>query len=162
MCTVLFQDEMLPIQTRNDWASIAEISVVGSDASGGKSNVIDTFFHKWQTLPGSSTWSPYASLDGGMAPNTDAAIGMNPDGRLQAFVVGRDNALYYKTQTSPANSTWPGWASLGGGIKADTSPAVAMNPDGRLQVFVVGTDNALYYKTQSSAGSSTWSGWTTL
>jgi hypothetical protein len=153
--------------TENDWASITEVAVfggaTGGGGEGGGSNVIGTLFHKWQTAPGSSTWSSYSSLGGAMAPNNDLAAAMNSDGRLQVFIVGTSNQLYYKTQTSAGSSTWTAWASLGGGIKSDTSPAVARNSDGRLQVFVVGTNNQLYYKTQTSAGSSTWSSsWTSL
>ena len=98
-----------------------------------------------------------------MRDDTDPAVIANDDGRLQAFVVGTNNALYYKTQASPGSSTWSGWTSIGGVIKTDTSPVVARNNDGRLQVFVVGTNNALYYKTQTSPGSNTWSSaWTYL
>ena len=142
--------------TENDWASINEISVFGGVANGGgggSSSVLGTLFHKWQTSAGSSAWSSYSSLSGDVAPDTNSAIAMNNDGRLQVFVVGSNNGLFYKTQTSPGSSTWTGWTSLGGGVKADTSPAVARNSDGRLQVFVVGTNNQLYYKTQTAAGS---------
>ena len=155
--------------TENDWASINEISVFGGDiggggGDGGGSNVIGTLFHKWQTSAGGSTWSPYSSLSGDIAPDADLAIAMNNDGKLQVFVVGTNNQLYYKTQSSPNSNTWSSaWTSLGGGIKADTSPAVARNSDGKLQVFVVGTNNQLYYKTQSSPNSNTWSSaWTSL
>ena len=104
--------------TENDWASINEISVFGGATSGGGggggSNVIGTLFHKWQTSAGGNTWSPYSSLSGDIAPDTDLAIAMNNDGRLQVFVVGTNNQLYYKTQTSPNSNTWsrmdiPGW-----------------------------------------------------
>ena len=98
-----------------------------------------------------------------MTPNTNVAVAMNSDGRLQVFVVGTNNQLYFKTQTAAGSSTWTGWTSLGGGVKVDTTPAVARNSDGRLQVFVVGTNNQLYYKIQTSPGSSTWStSWTSL
>jgi hypothetical protein len=155
--------------TENDWASINEISVFGGaidggGGGGGGSNVIGTLYHKWQTSAGGSTWSPYSSLSGNIASDTDLAIAMNNDGRLQVFVVGTNNQLYYKTQSAPNSDTWStAWTSLGGGIKADTSPAVARNNDGRLQVFVVGTNNQLYYKTQSAPNSDTWStAWTSL
>jgi Tfp pilus assembly protein FimT len=121
-------------------------------------------YYKTQTAAGSSTWSSsWTSLGGALRAGTDPVVIANSDGRLQAFVIGSNNALYYKTQTSADSSTWSSsWMSLGGGIKADTSPAVARNDDGRLQVFVVGTNNQLYYRTQTSGGSSTWSGWTSL
>ncbi len=153
--------------TENEWASINEISVFGGaigGGGGGGSNVIGTLFHKWQTSAGGSMWSSYSSLSGDITSDTDLAIAMNNDGRLQVFVVSTNNQLYYKTQSSPNSNTWsPAWTSLGGGIKADTSPAVARNSDGRLQVFVIGTNNQLYYKTQSSPNSNTWSpAWTSL
>ncbi|MGH9987984.1 MAG: hypothetical protein ACRD8W_28935, partial [Nitrososphaeraceae archaeon] len=112
-----------------------------------------------------STWSSsWTSLGPALRDSTDPVVIANSDGRLQAFVVGTNNALYYKTQTSAGSSTWSSsWTPLGGGIKADTSPAVARNSDGKLQVFVVGTNNQLYYKTQTTAGGSTWStSWTSL
>jgi hypothetical protein len=103
-------------------------------------------------------------LGGGLRASTDPVVVANSDGRLQAFVIDTNNALYYKTQISPSSATWSSsWTSLGGGIKADTSPAVARNSDGSLHVFVIGTNNALYYTTQTSAGSSTWSSsWTSI
>ena len=155
--------------SENEWASISDISVLGDASAGGNgggdgSDVVGSLVHKRQTSPGSSTWSSYESLGSGIRPNSDLALAMNSDGRLQAFVIGTNNQLYYKTQTAAGSSTWSsGWTSLGGGIKADTSPAVARNSDGRLQVFVVGTNNQLYYKTQSSPNSNTWSpAWTSL
>ena len=140
--------------TENEWASITEISLFGgatSGGGGGGSDAIGTLFHKWQTSPGSTTWSSYASLGGDIRPNTDLTLDMNRDGRLQAFVIGTNNQLYYKTQVSASSNTWSSsWTTLGGGIKADTSPAVARNSDGRLQVFVVGTNDQLYYRTQTA------------
>ena len=161
--------------TQNEWSSITEISVFGgassdggSDGDGGDGggdggNMVGTLLHKWQTSAGTSTWSSYSSLGGTMAPNSNVAVAMNSDGRLQVFVVGTNNQLYNKVQTATDSSTWTGWTSLGGGVKSDTTPAVARNGDGRLQVIVVGTSNQLYYKTQTSPGSSTWSSsWTSL
>ena len=97
-------------------------------------------------------WSTYSSLNGEIRLNSDLALAMNNDGRLQVFMIGTDNALYYKTQTAADSSStlMSSWTSLGGAIRADTSPAVARNNDGRLQVFMIGTDNALYYKTHGS------------
>ena len=144
------------------WASISEIAVTGSVQS--HTITPGPLSHKSQTSPGSNAWSSWGSLGGTIRSNSDVSLAMNSDGRLQAFVVGTNNALYYRTQSSPNSNTWSSsWTSLGGGIKADSSPAVAINNDGRLQVFVVGTNNQLYYKTQSSPNSNTWSSsWTSL
>ena len=142
--------------TENEWASITEISVLGGasgGSGGGGSNLIGTLFHKWQTGADSGTWSTYSFLNGEIRSNSDLALAMNNDGRLQVFMIGTDNALYYKTQTGAGSSSWTSsWTSLGGAIREDTSPAVARNNDGRVQVFMIGTDNALYYKTQTAAG----------
>ena len=144
------------------WASINEITVTSSEQS--HTITPGPLFHKSQTPSGSNTWSSWGSLGGAIRSNSDVSLAMNSDGRLQAFVVDTNNALYYKTQSSPNSNIWSSsWTSLGGGIKADTSPAVAMNNDGRLQVFVVGTNNQLYCKTQSSPNSNIWSSsWTSL
>gem|GEM_PF-1817188 len=144
------------------WASISEIAVTGSVQS--HTITLGPLSHKSQTSPGSNAWSSWGSLGGTIRSNSDVSLAMNSDGRLQAFVVGTNNALYYRTQSSPNSNTWSSsWTSLGGGIKADSSPAVAINNDGRLQVFAVGTNNQLYYKTQSSPNSNTWSSaWTFL
>lgn len=109
-----------------------------------------------------TSWSGYQSLGGTVRTNSDPAVIINSDGRLQVFVVGTDNRLYYRTQTTPGSNTWSGYQSLDGGVDPNTSPVVERNLDGRLQVFVVGTNNALWYRTQSSAGSNTWSGWQSL
>jgi F5/8 type C domain len=144
------------------WASISEIAVTGSVQS--HTITPGPLSHKSQTSPGSNAWSSWGSLGGTIRSSSDVSLAMNSDGRLQAFVVGTNNALYYRTQSSPNSNTWSSsWTSLGGGIKADSSPAVAINNDGRLQVFAVGTNNQLYYKTQSSPNSNTWSSaWTSL
>ena len=120
-------------------------------------------YHKWQTAAGSSTWSGWSPLEGGIKSNTSPAVARNSDGRLEVFVVGTNNALYHKWQTAAgSSSSWSAYQWLAGGIKSNTSPAVARNSDGRLEVFVVGTNNALYHKWQTAAGSSTWSSWESL
>ena len=41
------------------------------------------------------------------------AVGRNKDGRLEAFALGTDNALWHTWQVAP-NDGWSGWASRGG------------------------------------------------
>jgi hypothetical protein len=116
-----------------------ELFIVGTD---------NGLWHKWQTSPGSSTWSAYESLGGTVKTGADPVAISNSDGRLQVFVVGTNNALYYKTQTSSGSNTWSGWSSLGGTIAG--SPAVTQNQDGRLEAFVVGANNNdVYHKWQT-------------
>ena len=80
------------------WASISEIAVTGSVQS--HTITPGPLFHKSQTSIGSNTWSSWGSLGGAIRSNSDVSLAMNSDDRLQAFVVGTNNALYYKTQTS--------------------------------------------------------------
>ena len=145
--------------TENNWASITEIAVIGGSIFG---DTIGSLSHKWQTNPGSSTWSEYASLNGAIKDESDPAIIANADGRLQAFVVGADNALYYKSQVSAGSNIWSDWQPLSGALRDNSDPAVARNSDGRLQVFVIGPSNTLFYKSQVSAGSTTWSEWQSI
>ncbi|MGH9984399.1 MAG: discoidin domain-containing protein, partial [Nitrososphaeraceae archaeon] len=78
------------------------------------------------------------SLSGGIRSNSNPAIAINSDGRLEVFVVGTNNALYHKWQSSPGSSAWSEWNSLDGFVTPGSSPAVAINGDGRLEAFVKG------------------------
>jgi aldose sugar dehydrogenase len=153
------------------WESLIGASKANTDTSVARNSdgrlevfVVSTdnqLWHRWQTSPGSSTWSAWSSLGGTIAGSP--AVTINSDGRLEVFVVGANgNALYHKWQTSPGSSTsWSSYVSLGGTITG--IPAVTRNSDGRLEVFVVGANgNALYHKWQTAPGSSTWSAWDSL
>jgi len=85
-------------------------------------------------------------------------VGINADGRLEAFATGTDSALWHIWQVTPGGG-WSGWASLGGILTSDR--AVGRNADGRLEVFVRGTDDALWHIWQVSPGGG-WSGWASL
>ncbi|MFC7648069.1 hypothetical protein ACFQX6_52080 [Streptosporangium lutulentum] len=61
-----------------------------------------SLYHIWQVAPG-SVWSGWASL-GGLLPE-GPIVGINRDGRLEAFVRGADSALWHTWQTAPGN----GW-----------------------------------------------------
>src|SRR5258708_38226931 len=56
-------------------------------------------------------WSGWASLGGIIT--TEPICGRNPDGRLEVFARGTDNALWHIWQTAP-NNGWSGWDTLGG------------------------------------------------
>jgi glucose/arabinose dehydrogenase len=155
----------------SEWQSLGGVSKVDTDPSvvqnsDGRLEVFvvaadNKLWHRWQTSPGSSTWSAWTSLGGTIAGSP--AVTINSDGRLEVFVVGANgNALYHKWQTSAGSSTsWSNYVSLGGTITGN--PAVTRNSDGRLEVFAVGaTGNALYHKWQTAPGSSTWSAWDSL
>jgi Repeat of unknown function (DUF346) len=65
-------------------------------------------------------------------------------GRLDAFVVGTDGALYHKWWQGAWGPSVTGYEFLGGVIVGKPTP-VSWEQD-RLDVFVVGTDRALYHK----------------
>jgi probable HAF family extracellular repeat protein len=86
-------------------------------------------------------------------------IGVNVDGRLEAFIRGNDNALYHAWQVSPGGA-WSGWESLGGFIT--DVPAVTVDNAGRLIAFVEAPDHSLWYRSQNIAGTDNWSDWNGL
>jgi len=73
-------------------------------------------------------------------------------GRLDAFIRGKDNALWHKYY---ANG-WSHWESLGGSLSSD--PAAVSWGSGRIDVFARGNDNALWHKYYANG----WSGWESL
>jgi hypothetical protein len=83
--------------------------------------------------------------------------GSNADGRLEAFAIGSDGALWHRSQTA-ANGNWGPWQSLSGYVKQIN---VGRNADGRLEVFGIGSDNALWHIAQSSANGA-FGGWQSL
>jgi hypothetical protein len=137
-----------------------EIGVFGSVQSSAITP--GPLFHKSQTSAGANTWSSWGSLGGATREDSQPAVIKNSDGRLAAFIVNSDNAVYYKRQTAANSNTWSGWTFLGGNVRAGSEIAVGMNSDNRLAVFIINSNNAVYYNRQSTAGSNTWSGWTFL
>lgn len=72
------------------------------------------------------------------------AVGRNPDGRLEVFVIGGNRQLYNRWQVDPTRpAVWSDWTNLGG---SDIQPGVGMgsSPSGELEVFVIGGDGKLY------------------
>ena len=111
----------------------------------------------WAGLSLEASTSQWSSL--GMAMTGKAAVAANPDGRLEVFVRGADNALWHAAQTAPGSSTWSSPQSLGGAMASD--PVAVANADGRLEVFAVGTDRALWHAAQTSPGGA-WGGLSSL
>jgi Big-like domain-containing protein/tectonin-like protein len=144
----------------SDDTSIAEIGIFDSVQSSATAP--GHLFHKSQTSAGGNTWSSWGSLGGATREDSQPAVIKNSDGRLAAFIVNSDNAVYYKRQTAANSNTWSGWTFLGGNVRAGSEIAVGMNSDNRLAVFIINSNNAVYYNRQSTAGSDTWSGWTFL
>ncbi len=139
-----------PIVVQNDDGRL-EIFATGSD---------NALLHIWQVTPNGS-WSNWNSLgkptNEGISPLF--SVHVNDDGRLEAFAVGSDNALWHIWQVVP-NGGWSTWASLGkpAGTSYIINPIASQNQDGRLEAFVFGSDNALWHIWQTTAGGS-WGTW---
>src|SRR6266704_3214060 len=123
-------------------------------------------WHIWQTSPGQGPWSNWLSSG---QPTTSIAnaqfppsIAQNADGRLEAFTVGTDGALWHIYQVAP-NGTWSSWTPLGKppNLNAINAPFVAQNADGRLEAFTVGADGALWHVWQTTPNG-VWSNWASL
>jgi photosystem II stability/assembly factor-like uncharacterized protein len=72
----------------------------------------DKLYHSWQTTKNDSTrWSSWEPLAGTSWPlSSNPIVGSNLDGRLELFIVDRDNILQHRWQTTKNDSTkWSGW-----------------------------------------------------
>jgi hypothetical protein len=121
-------------------------------------------WHIWQVTPGGA-WSNWTSL--GKPPATNlggpAVMGINADGRLEAFTFGlsqnAQNSLWHIWQISPGGS-WSNWqwrsfppTKIGvANFFFKHRVAAERNADGRLEVFFLGSDGALWHTWQEVAG----------
>jgi hypothetical protein len=72
----------------------------------------DKLYHSWQTTKNDSTrWSGWEPLTGTSWPlSSNPVVGSNFDGRLELFIVDKDNILHHRWQTTRNDSTqWSGW-----------------------------------------------------
>lgn len=147
-------DLVLSISVHANTDGRLEVFMAGSD---------NALWHIWQVTP-NGTWSTWKSLR--TPPGTNSisypVASENADGRLEAFVIGSDNALWHIWQTKPGG-TWGGWFSSGKPLVANAffMPFVRKNDDGRLEVFTVGSDGTLWHIWQAKPNGS-WSNWASL
>src|SRR6266568_790517 len=120
-------------------------------------------WHIWQASPGQGPWSnwfssgqPVTSLANAQFP---PSMAQNADGRLEAFTVGTDGALWHIYQVAP-NGKWSSWTPRGKppNLNAINAPIVAQNADGRLEAFTIGSDGALWHVWQTTPNG-LWSNW---
>jgi hypothetical protein len=131
-----------------------EVFSIGSDGA---------LWHVWQTTP-NGTWGNWFSSGQPSASirNTSLAVSQNHDGRLEAFTIGSDGALWHIWQTTP-NGAWSNWTSLGlpNSMSITSPPTIEINKDGRLEVLVCAHDGALWHIWQTAPGS-VWGNWDSL
>jgi hypothetical protein len=84
------------------------------------------------------------SATGGAMPEPAGPVVSWGAGRLDAFVVGTDKAMYHKWYDGGWGPSVGGYEYMGGVCMS--APEVASWGPGRLDAFVVGTDHGLYHK----------------
>ncbi|MBJ7602473.1 MAG: glycoside hydrolase family 18 protein [Candidatus Dormibacteraeota bacterium] len=118
-----------------------EIFVLGSDRQ---------LYHQWQLSPANGGWAGWAGF--GPAPpgggQGDPAVTTTPQGPLDVFLRGGDNAVWHATQPN-----WSAWYSLGGVTVA--SPVAAQEQRPITTVWVNGSNYGMYENYRTS----NWSGW---
>ncbi len=92
------------------------------------------------------------------------AVGVNADGRLEAFGLNMDDSSAVQAFQTPGGA-WQGWSdwqslgSPGGGMPDGSALAVGESDDGRLEVFGTGKDCNLWHRWQTTPNNG-WSAWT--
>jgi len=142
--------ESNPIVVENDDGRL-EVFATGAD---------NAIWHIWQ-LATNGSWSNWNALgkptNEGIRP--PFSVHVNDDGRLEAFAIGSDEALWHIWQLAP-NGSWSNWNSLNkpSGTGNITTPLASQNQDGRLEAFAIGSDGALWHIWQTTPGG-TWGNW---
>lgn len=98
--------------------------------------------YRAQVAPNSG-WAPPVHLFG-QSLLWPCAVGLNPDGRLEIFVIGGDRHLYNRWQIDVAQpDAWSQWVNLGG---RDLHAGIAVGADhsDELVLYVIGGDGQLY------------------
>src|SRR4029450_2696400 len=121
-------------------------------------------WRRWERLEGGWTrWQPFGEPG---SYRYTPALAMNRDGRLEAALVGNDEAVWHAWQRHPGRA-WTQWQTLGtptDEILLQGRPVLARNQDGRLEVFVPGQPPddefiGVWHCWQSGAGTGPWSAW---
>ncbi|MDB6020774.1 MAG: hypothetical protein JWQ04_631 [Pedosphaera sp.] len=121
-------------------------------------------YHDYQNSP-SGSWSGWIAMgtSGNVWPqNCIPSVGVNPDGRLEVFIVGTDgtvNHIWQKVAGSSATTNWSTFGQFSSHISTTAKLAVGNWANGNLDVFAIGTDGVLYH---NYVGSSGWTGFQSL
>ncbi|MFN0074592.1 MAG: hypothetical protein ACKVVP_24180 [Chloroflexota bacterium] len=113
----------------------------------------ETLWHLWQDPTSGTSWSTWDNLGKpGSGFLDDPVVAQNSDGRLEAFAVLNDDALWHIWQDPASATFWSGWANLGG--EPDGAVAVSRHLDGRLGAFAIARVTSgpapLYHRAQTA------------
>lgn len=135
------------------WANLADPSlprITNLTAVPGGDGRLHAFLMR---SDGAVSYRAQVTPNGGWAPPVHlfghdllwpCAVGLNPDGRMEVFVIGGDQHLYNRWQISAAQpDVWSQWVNLGG---RDLHAGIGVGADhsGELVLYVIGGDGQLY------------------
>jgi hypothetical protein len=88
-------------------------------------------------------------------------VGMNHDGRLEVFAVGKDHAMWHDWQTKPGSGPWSGWYSIHGGFYGNygRTPNVVSEFSTFSNIHIYGWYNKQLYVDYQTKPGCCWSGW---
>ncbi len=117
-------------------------------------------WHRWQTAPAATTFTPWVQLDGSQA---SIAVARNRDGALQLFGVNGSGQVFAR-RAAPGTNNWFSWSELDRPAPVGTlrSLAAETNADGRVELFGVNTAGQIWHRWQTTAGSDSYSAWIQL
>jgi hypothetical protein len=151
-----YDDALQAFHCKNNWGTSWGESLDGqpwdkSPAGGGYFRIS---YSEFKAKVVNFGWDIHTYVGATPPPYFNAVqLGANQDGRLEAFMIGKDSKLYRRAQAQ-ANGAWDIEKPLAG---AALQLAVASNQDGRLEVFYVGTNTALFHNWQVKPNGA-WSG----
>jgi astacin len=162
-----------PVVARNADGRLELFAVFGNNR---------TLCHRWQTTrvkdnTGKDTdkwnWSDgWDGLGGYWSVRNTPAVALNAEGRLEVFMVGKNQQLYHTWQTSRDSSTgkadwFTEWEVLEKRKKNDdgttqtekwplsSNPTVGRNANGTLDVFMIDKDGVVNHKWQTTKNNNT-------
>jgi len=90
---------------------------------------------------------------------SDPVVVTHPDGRLDLFARGADQAIHHAVQDPAGHNGWSQWKSLGGMVTS--TPIVTLDTDDRVELFARNASGSLVHIWQQSPGGC-WSPWTDI
>lgn len=106
--------------------------------------------HLWQQAPSGQWTSDAVAFPGSPATAFPPALIRHVDGRLEVFVVARDQSVRRIGQLAP-NVNWGGWGTIRG-VAAMSSVSTVIDESGRTSLAVLGVDSRVWLASLSSSG----------